>query len=58
MTTDTIAFRVFVAVFCGGLAALTVGMLWVAIVLYQRNRHKYARPARILRFIRREAHQG
>lgn len=57
MTTDAIAFRVFVAVFCGGLAALTLGMLWVAMILYRQNRHKYARPARVLKFLDREVHQ-
>jgi hypothetical protein len=55
MTTDGIAFRVFVAVFCGGMAALTVGMFWIAVVLYRQNRHKYSRPARVLPFFRREA---
>ena len=57
MTTDAIAFRVFVAVFCGGLAVLTLGMLWVAIILYRQTRHKYARPARVLPFIDREVPQ-
>ena len=57
MTTDAIAFRVFVAVFCGGLAILTLGMLWIGIILYRQNRHKYARPARLLRFIDRQVPQ-
>ena len=55
MTTDGIAFRVFIAVFCGGLAALTVGMFWIAVVLYRQNRHRYSHPARVLPFFRREA---
>ena len=52
MTTDSIAFGVFVAVFGGGLVMLTVGMLSVAIILYRQNRHKYAHPARVLPFVR------
>lgn len=55
MTTDSIAFGVFVAVFCGGLAAVTVGMLWIAIALYRQNRHRYPRPARVLPFTREQA---
>ena len=50
MTTDGIAFRLFVTVFCGGLAAMTFGMLWIAMVLYRHNQHKYPHPARVLPF--------
>ena len=52
MTTDSIAFGVFVAVFGGGLVTLTMGMLTIAIVLYKQNKHKYAHPARVLPFVR------
>jgi hypothetical protein len=55
MTTDNIAFGVFVAVFGGGLATVTLGMLSVAIVLYKQNRHKYGHPARVLPFVRARA---
>jgi hypothetical protein len=55
MTTDSIAFGAFVAVFVGGLVTLTLGMLYVAIVLYKQNRHKYAHPARVLPFVRARA---
>jgi hypothetical protein len=56
MTTDSVAFAVFVTVFCGGLAAMTTGMLWIAIVLYRQNRHRYPHPGRVLPF-RRELRQ-
>jgi hypothetical protein len=37
---DSLAFTVFVAIFCGGLAALTIAMVWIAAVLLRRNRKK------------------
>jgi hypothetical protein len=57
MTTESLAFIVFAAVFVGGMAATTFGMLWIAVALYRQNRHKYAHPARVLRFARRRAHE-
>jgi len=35
-----LAFRVFVLVFCGGLALLTAGMIAVAVSLFRRNQRK------------------
>jgi hypothetical protein len=35
---DSLAFVVFVAVFGGGLVAITVGMAWIVIRLVQKNR--------------------
>jgi len=37
---DSLAFTVFVAIFCGGLAALTIAMVWIAAVLVRRRRKK------------------
>lgn len=37
---DAFAFAVFVAVFIGGLALVTVGMVWIAVALLRRNRRK------------------
>ena len=37
---DSFAFRVFVAVFSGGLALVTIGMVWIAVTLVRRNRRK------------------
>jgi hypothetical protein len=58
MNTDDLSFALFVTVFCGGLAALTLGMLWVAVVLYRQNRHRFPHPARVLPFIPRAAREG
>ena len=33
-----LAFWIFVAIFCGGLAALTMSMGWIAAILARRNR--------------------
>ena len=38
LVTEDAAFDVFVIVFLGGLAVLTLGMLAVAVVLLRRNR--------------------
>lgn len=57
MTTDSLAFAVFVTVFCGGLVVTTFVMLWVAIALYRQNRHRFPHPARVLPFARRNAHE-
>ena len=35
---EPLAFGIFVAIFCGGLAAVTLGMVWIAAVLIRRNR--------------------
>ena len=35
---DSLAFTLFVAVFCGGLAAVTIGIFWIAVALLRRNR--------------------
>ena len=40
---DSLAFTVFVAIFCGGLAAVTLGMLWIAVVLRRRHREEQER---------------
>jgi len=37
---DSFAFLIFVVIFCGGLAALTVVMAWIAASLVRRNRKK------------------
>jgi len=58
LTTDSLSFAVFVAVFCGGLVVTTVVMLWIAVALFRRNRHRFARPARVLRFARRKANES
>jgi hypothetical protein len=57
MTTESLAFTVFIAVFCGGLATATFGMLWIAVALYRQNRHRYPRPGRVLPFASRKAHE-
>jgi hypothetical protein len=31
------AFWIFIALFCGGLGAITIGMIWVAVTLFQPN---------------------
>jgi hypothetical protein len=36
---DSFAFAVFVALFCGGLAVVTIGMAWIVMVLVRR-RHR------------------
>jgi hypothetical protein len=36
----TIAFPIFVVLFCGILAAATVAMGWIAVMLVRRNRKK------------------
>jgi len=38
--SDSFAFVLFVAVFCGGLAALTIGMAWIVAALVRRNRRE------------------
>ena len=38
LVTEDAAFDVFVIVFLGGLAVLTLGMLTVAVALLRRNR--------------------
>jgi TRAP-type C4-dicarboxylate transport system permease large subunit len=58
LTTDSLAFAVFVAVFCGGLVVMTFVMLWIAVALYRRNRHRFPHPARVLRFVRRTAQKS
>jgi len=37
---DSLAFALFVAIFCGGLAALTIAIAWIATSLARRNRKK------------------
>ena len=37
---DSLAFTIFVAIFCGGLVALTIAMVWIAAVLVRRHRKK------------------
>ena len=37
---DSLAFSIFVVIFCGGLAAVTIAMFWVAAVLVRRHRRK------------------
>jgi hypothetical protein len=37
---DSLPFTVFVAIFCGGLAVLTLAMVWIAAVLVRRHRKK------------------
>jgi hypothetical protein len=37
---DSLAFLIFIAIFCGGLAALTIAMAWIAASLVRRNRKK------------------
>ena len=37
---DSLAFALFVAIFCGGLAALTIAIAWIATSLVRRNRKK------------------
>jgi len=37
---DHLAFVLFVAIFCGGLATITIGMFWIAIALFRRNRRE------------------
>jgi hypothetical protein len=37
---DRLRFVAFVAIFCGGLAALTAGMIWIAIALFRRDRRE------------------
>jgi hypothetical protein len=41
---DSFAFAVFVALFCGGLAVVTIGMACIAMVLVRRHRRKRERP--------------
>lgn len=57
MTTERLAFAVFVVVFCGGLVVTTFVMLWIAIALYRQNRHRFPRPGRVLPFARGKAHE-
>jgi hypothetical protein len=38
VTTDHFAFVVFVALFCGGLAAVTAAMFWTVLTLVRRHR--------------------
>lgn len=38
--SEELAFRIFFIAFMGGLAALTVGMMVVAVILVRRNRTK------------------
>jgi hypothetical protein len=38
MANDAFAFAIFVAIFCGGLAAVTIGMVWIVTALIRRNR--------------------
>ena len=35
---DHLAFALFVAIFCGGLATVTIAMIWIAITLFRKNR--------------------
>jgi hypothetical protein len=37
---DSFAFGVFVAVFSGGLALVTIGVVWIAVALLRRNRRE------------------
>jgi len=37
---DSLAFTIFIAIFCGGLAALTIAMTWICVVLLRRRRKK------------------
>jgi hypothetical protein len=37
---DSLAFAVFIALFCGGLAALTIAMVWIVAVLVRRSRKR------------------
>jgi hypothetical protein len=38
--SDSLAFTIFIAIFCGGLAAATIAMFWIAAVLLRRHRKK------------------
>jgi hypothetical protein len=40
LLSDSLAFTIFVAIFCGGLAAVTVTMVWIAAVLLRTHRKK------------------
>jgi hypothetical protein len=37
---DSLAFTVFIVIFCGSLAALTIAMVWIAVALLRRHRQK------------------
>jgi len=37
---DSFTLLIFVVIFCGGLAALTIAMGWIAALLVRRNRKK------------------
>jgi len=36
----SLAFTIFVVIFCGGLAAVTIAIAWIAAMLVRRHRKK------------------